>query len=148
MITPLILGSHGIALRLAMSTIAGALVITHAKGSVLPVERRTNIFLSVAASTAMMIQVNLFARTRGALSAFARILNQADLPVCLLMGAGFISGAMILRCENPSQGLTRAATLWFIAVMGLCFGGGQLGLGTVAFVLIELVLWDRSQLWP
>jgi putative Mg2+ transporter-C (MgtC) family protein len=147
MITPLILGSHGIALRLALSTIAGALVITHAKECLLPAERRTNIFLSVAASTVMMIQVNLFPGTRGTLSAFAGILNRADLPVCLLTGVGFISGAMILRCKHPAQGLTRAATVWFIAVMGLCFGGGQLGLGTAAFVLIELVLWDRSQLW-
>jgi putative Mg2+ transporter-C (MgtC) family protein len=138
---------HEIALRLALSAIAGALVIAGTSEGRRAAERRTNIFLCVAASTVMMIQVKLLPRTTGAMSTAPGILNFADMPVYLLTGVGLVSGAMILRCDDAAQGLTRAATLWFIAVMGLCFGGGQLGLGTVAFVLIELVLWDRGHLW-
>lgn len=38
------------------------------------------------------------------------------------------------------MGVTTAATIWFVTVMGLCFGGGQLGLGLAAFPVCFLVL--------
>jgi putative Mg2+ transporter-C (MgtC) family protein len=37
--------------------------------------------------------------------------------------------------------MTTAATLWFVTVIGLCFGGGQLALGLVALALALIVLW-------
>jgi putative Mg2+ transporter-C (MgtC) family protein len=37
-------------------------------------------------------------------------------------------------------GVTTAATLWFVTVMGLCFGGGQIGLGTAAWTMGMIVL--------
>jgi putative Mg2+ transporter-C (MgtC) family protein len=37
-------------------------------------------------------------------------------------------------------GVTTAATIWFVTVMGLCFGGGQLELGLAGFALGFLVL--------
>ena len=46
-------------------------------------------------------------------------------------------------------GVTTAATLWFVTVIGLCLGGRQIGLGIAAFALGMLVIsglrWvDRS----
>jgi putative Mg2+ transporter-C (MgtC) family protein len=38
-------------------------------------------------------------------------------------------------------GVTTAATLWFVTVMGLCFGGGQLVLGLAMLALGVVVLW-------
>jgi integrase len=38
-------------------------------------------------------------------------------------------------------GVTTAATLWLVTVIGLCFGGGQLVLGTAATLLGLLALW-------
>jgi uncharacterized membrane protein YhiD involved in acid resistance len=32
-------------------------------------------------------------------------------------------------------------TLWIVTVIGLCFGGGQLGLGILATLLAGVVLW-------
>src|SRR5262249_13562390 len=37
-------------------------------------------------------------------------------------------------------GVTTAATLWFVTVLGLCFGGGQWGLGAAALALGLVVL--------
>jgi len=39
------------------------------------------------------------------------------------------------------RGVTTAATLWFATTMGLCFGGGQIGLGLAALALAIFVLW-------
>ena len=38
-------------------------------------------------------------------------------------------GKAILHRDELVLGVTTAATLWFVTVMGLCFGGGQIGLG-------------------
>jgi putative Mg2+ transporter-C (MgtC) family protein len=42
---------------------------------------------------------------------------------------GFIGAGAIVRRDNVVLGVTTAATLWFVTVLGLCFGGGQIGLG-------------------
>ena len=63
------------------------------------------------------------------------------LPLGILSGMGFIGAGAIVRRGDLVQGVTTAATLWFVTVMGLCFGGGQIGLGLAALALAILVLW-------
>jgi hypothetical protein len=41
----------------------------------------------------------------------------------------------ILKGGELAVGVTTAATIWLVTVMGLCFGGGQLGLGLAGFGL-------------
>lgn len=62
------------------------------------------------------------------------------LPLGILSGMGFIGAGAILRRDNLVVGVTTAATLWFVTVMGLCFGGGQIGLGVVAAVMGIIIL--------
>jgi putative Mg2+ transporter-C (MgtC) family protein len=57
------------------------------------------------------------------------------LPLGILTGVGFIGGGAILRRDNIVVGVTTAATLWLVTVIGLCLGGGQLGLGIAATLL-------------
>jgi putative Mg2+ transporter-C (MgtC) family protein len=63
------------------------------------------------------------------------------LPLGILSGIGIIGAGAILRKGDRVEGVTTAATLWFVTVMGLCFGGGQLRLGTAAFTLGLFTLW-------
>jgi putative Mg2+ transporter-C (MgtC) family protein len=53
---------------------------------------------------------------------------------------GFIGAGAIVRRDNLVLGVTTAATLWFITVVGLAFGGGQYGLGFAGVVLGLAVL--------
>ena len=46
-----------------------------------------------------------------------------------------------MRRDNIVLGVTTAATLWFVTVIGLCFGGGQIILGLVSLGLGLIVLW-------
>jgi putative Mg2+ transporter-C (MgtC) family protein len=54
---------------------------------------------------------------------------------------GFIGGGAILKRGDIVHGVTTAATLWFVTVMGLCLGGGQIALGVELFALALFVLW-------
>ncbi len=53
---------------------------------------------------------------------------------------GFIGGGAILKRGDLVTGVTTAATLWVMTVIGLCLGGGQLVLGMVVALLAVATL--------
>jgi putative Mg2+ transporter-C (MgtC) family protein len=53
---------------------------------------------------------------------------------------GFIGGGAIPRRDGLVLGVSTVATLWFVTVIGLCFGGGQMALGLAALALGMVVL--------
>ncbi|HLH13025.1 MAG TPA: MgtC/SapB family protein [Methylovirgula sp.] len=129
-----------IALRLILTLVAGVVigmdrgVKGHAAGL------RTTILVGLAASVAM-IQANLLLSVLGKSSASFAVMDVMRLPLGILTGVGFIGGGTILRRGNLVTGVTTAATLWAITVIGLCLGGGQLVLGAAATVIAFAVLW-------
>jgi putative Mg2+ transporter-C (MgtC) family protein len=62
------------------------------------------------------------------------------LPLGILSGMGFIGAGAIIRRDHFVAGVTTAATMWFLTVIGLCYGGGQIALGLVAGALALVVL--------
>jgi len=62
------------------------------------------------------------------------------LPLGILSGMGFIGAGAIVRRDNFAVGITTAATLWFVTVLGLCFGGGQIAIGLVSSAIGVVVL--------
>src|SRR6202044_587826 len=82
-----------------------------------------------------LIQANLLMNTAGKTPDSFVVLDLMRLPLGILSGVGFIGAGAILRRENLVLGVTTAATLWFVTVMGLCFGGGQIALGFAALAL-------------
>jgi putative Mg2+ transporter-C (MgtC) family protein len=57
------------------------------------------------------------------------------LPLGILSGIGFIGAGAIVKRDDLVVGLTSAATIWFVTTIGLCLGGGQLGLGLAGLIL-------------
>lgn len=87
-----------------------------------------------------MIQVNLLLGLSGRSSNSYVMLDLMRLPLGILSGMGFIGAGVILRKDDLVLGVTTAATLWFVTVMGLCFGGGQIALGLIALALALFIL--------
>jgi putative Mg2+ transporter-C (MgtC) family protein len=137
---PLDPGWQDIGVRLALTMIAGAIIgfnrgaRGHAAGF------RTTILVGLAASVAM-IQANLLLSLDGKTPASFAEMDLMRLPLGILTGVGFIGGGAILRRGDLVKGVTTAATLWVTTVIGLCFGGDQLGLGIAATVLAVITLW-------
>jgi len=128
-----------ILLRLGLTVFAGMVVGLnrgehgHAAGL------RTTLLVCLAASLSM-IQVNLLLSVAGKAPNSFVVMDLMRLPLGILSGMGFIGAGAILRRDNLVVGITTAATLWFVTVMGLCFGGGQLALGWIALALGLIVL--------
>ena len=88
-----------------------------------------------------MIQTNILLPIGGKAADFFGVMDLMRLPLGILTGVGFIGAGAILRRGDLVVGVTTAATLWLITVIGLCFGGGQLALGTAATLLGVITLW-------
>jgi len=137
---PLHIGWGDVALRLVLTILAGVLIgynrTEHGKAAGL----RTTLFVGLAAALAM-IQMNLLLPMSGRPTDSFVTNDLMRLPLGILTGVGFIGGGAILRRGDVVSGVTTAATLWFVTVVGLCFGGGQILLGAITTALGALVLW-------
>jgi len=144
---PLTLQWDDIALRLVLTVIAGTLVGIDRSERGQAAGLRTTLLVCLAASVAM-IQMNLLMPTAGKTPDSFATLDLMRLPLGILTGMGFIGGGAILRRGNMVQGVTTAATLWLVTVIGLCLGGGQLALGITTLAMALLVLWAMKRLEP
>jgi putative Mg2+ transporter-C (MgtC) family protein len=134
-----------IALRLVLTVIAGTLVGIDRSERGQAAGLRTTILVCLAAAVAM-IQMNLLLPMGGRTADSFASLDLMRLPLGILTGMGFIGGGAILRRGNMVQGVTTAATLWLVTVIGLCLGGGQLALGMTTLAIALIVLWGLKRL--
>jgi putative Mg2+ transporter-C (MgtC) family protein len=132
---------EAIALRLALTVIAGALLGLDRSKHGHPAGLRTTLLVTLAASVAM-IQMNLLMPTNGKPSDSFAVMDLMRLPLGILTGVGFIGAGAIIRRDDLVIGVTTAATMWFATVMGLCMGGGEIILGSVSTVIGCIVLWN------
>jgi putative Mg2+ transporter-C (MgtC) family protein len=136
---PVTLTWSEIAIRLFCAAAASALIGVNRSERGRAAGMRTSMLVGLAACIAML-QVNLLLPLAGRLSDSFVMLDLMRLPLGVLSGIGFIGAGAIVRRDNFVVGVTTAATIWFLTVIGLCFGGGQIALGLVGAALGILVL--------
>jgi putative Mg2+ transporter-C (MgtC) family protein len=129
-----------IALRLALTLFAGAVIGVNRGERNRPAGLRTTMLVCLAASLSM-IEVNVLLPTVGKAHDSYVVLDLMRLPLGILSGMGFIGAGAILRKGEFVTGVTTAATMWFVTMLGICIGGGQLVLGMGALAASVLILW-------
>ena len=134
-----------IILRVALTAAAGIMVGINREEHGRAAGLRTTLLVSLAACFSML-QANALLNTVGKSPDSFIVLDLMRLPLGVLSGMGFIGAGAILHKGNMVQGVTTAATLWFVTIVGLCFGGGQTGLGVLATALAFGVLWGIRKL--
>jgi putative Mg2+ transporter-C (MgtC) family protein len=142
---PFVLGWHEIELRLGLAFLAALLIGLNRGERGEAAGLRTTLFVCMAAAVSM-VQANLLLITDGKTPSSFSVLDLMRLPLGILTGMGFIGAAAVLKRGNLVLGVTTAASLWFTTVMGLCFGGGQIGLGLVCTVFALVTLWPLKWL--
>jgi putative Mg2+ transporter-C (MgtC) family protein len=133
-------GWSEIALRLALAAAASALVGFNRGERGRPAGLRTTMLVCLAAALAMIL-VNLLLPIRGKAPDSYVVLDLMRLPLGILSGIGFIGAGAIVRRGDMVEGVTTAATMWYVTVMGLCFGIGRIALGLAALALAIFILW-------
>jgi putative Mg2+ transporter-C (MgtC) family protein len=138
---PLTLTWEQIALRLLLAAIASMLIGLNRDERGHPAGMRTTMLVCLAACLAQL-QANMLLATAGKTASSFAQLDFERLPLGILSGIGFIgAGVIVKRDNNLVTGVTTAATIWFVSVLGLLFGGGQLILGCAATALAIFILW-------
>jgi putative Mg2+ transporter-C (MgtC) family protein len=137
---PLTLTWVDLAVRLGSTVIAGAIIGYNRTEQGKPAGLRTTMLVCLAAAIAML-QMNYLLTLSGRPSDSFVMNDLMRLPLGILTGVGFIGGGAILRRDNLVVGVTTAATMWYVTVVGLCFGGGQMLLGWAATALGFLILY-------
>lgn len=129
-----------IALRLVLASIASFAIGMNRDEQGHPAGIRTTMLVCLAATLAML-QVNLLLDTSGKpLSSFI-VMDLMRLPLGILSGIGFIGAGVIIKRGASVSGVTTAATIWIVTVLGLLFGGGNLYLGITGSLMAFAVLW-------
>jgi putative Mg2+ transporter-C (MgtC) family protein len=129
-----------VVLRLALTMLVGMLIGYNRREHGKAAGMRTTLLVCVAASVAML-QMNALLPTAGRPPSSFVMNDLMRLPLGILTGVGFIGGGAILRRGNVVTGVTTAATLWLVTVIGLCLGGGQIVLGLAATAIGLFALW-------
>jgi putative Mg2+ transporter-C (MgtC) family protein len=137
---PVTLEWPDVCIRISLAVLAGILIGYNRSEAGKDAGLRTTLLVCLAACLAMLMTNALLGQAGKASDSFIQ-LDLMRLPLGILSGVGFIGAGAILRKDGLVKGLTTAATLWFVTVVGLCFGAGQLGLGIAGLVLGIAVLW-------
>ncbi len=128
------------ALRLGLAFVAGFIIGWERESHGRPAGLRTTILACVAAALAMMIPENLFAYHPRLTAAEIR-LDPSRIGAGVLTGIGFLGAGTILRHERFVRGVTSAATLWFVTVLGLALGSGLYAMAGIGFVVALVTLY-------
>jgi putative Mg2+ transporter-C (MgtC) family protein len=128
------LSATDIAIRIILTVVAAAAIGFERGENGKAAGLRTILLVGLAACLAM-IQTNLLLPVDGKTAGSFAVMDVMRLPLGILSGVGFIGAGAILRRNNMVIGVTTAATLWYVTVLGLLFGGGQLWVGVIGSVI-------------
>ena len=142
---PLVLTWEQISLRILLACGAGFVIGVNRDEHGHPAGIRTTMLVCLAATLAM-IQVNLLLPLAGKLPNSFIVMDLMRLPLGILSGIGFIGAGAILKRGQGVSGVTTAATMWTVTVLGLLFGGGNLYLGTAGTILTFIILWALKRI--
>ncbi len=123
-------------LRIVVAAGLGALVGLDRERQHQPAGLRTHMVLVAGSALAMTLSINLAMQFHQ----FAPNGDPARLAAQVLAGIGFLCAGAILRLGPTVKGLTTAASLWTMAVVGLAVGAGYYLTGAAITALLLVIL--------
>jgi putative Mg2+ transporter-C (MgtC) family protein len=130
----------GIALRLSLAILAGALVGWEREAAAKPAGLRTHMLVSFGSAIFVLTSIQT-----GAVEQSADVLSRVMQGV--IAGIGFLGGGEIFSTTRSNsdqirvKGLTSAAAIWVSASLGMAIGTGLWQLGILGAGITFLILW-------
>lgn len=132
----MILNEREFLIRLGVAALLGAIIGFEREQDNQPAGLRTHIILVVGAALAMILSLNI-----------AELYVDTDLPsdpariaAQVVSGIGFLGAGAIIHLGLNVKGLTTAASMWTMAVVGLAAGAGQFLLAGTVTGLLFIIL--------
>ena len=132
------LSTSDVLLRISLALIAGLVVGFERESHGRAAGLRTTMLVCVSSALAMILSEQLFSQTAENGSAWRP--DPARLAAGILTGMGFLGAGTIMRQGNLVRGITTAAVLWYVTVLGLVFGSGHFLLGLVGMGIVLIAL--------
>jgi putative Mg2+ transporter-C (MgtC) family protein len=130
-----LLTEHDIVLRLVLGFIAGAIIGFERSSRHQVAGLRTHILITVGSTLLMLLSIWLPQTLTGMKTG-----DPGRIAAQVVSGIGFLGAGAIIRLGNNVRGLTTAASLWFVAAVGLAIGGGMFLAAAAAEVLSLITL--------
>jgi putative Mg2+ transporter-C (MgtC) family protein len=117
-------------LRLCLGFIAGAAIGIERSSRRQVAGLRTHILISTGSTLLMLLSIYLPEH-------YSPLQNgdPGHIAAQVVSGIGFLGAGAIIRLGNNIRGLTTAASLWFVAAVGLCIGAGMYLVAAIAVVM-------------
>lgn len=116
-------------IRLVFALFVGGLIGIEREVKGKPAGMRTNMLMCMGSCLLMILSIEMFRTGRYLTGDPSRIAAQ------VVTGIGFLGAGTIIQSRFTVIGLTSAATLWFVAGLGLVIGWGHYGLASAATIL-------------
>jgi putative Mg2+ transporter-C (MgtC) family protein len=100
---------------------------------------KTTILACVASCLAMILSEDFYRESLNQAGTVMRP-DRARLAAGILTGIGFLGAGAIIRQGTLVRGVTTAAVLWFITILGLAFGSGHLLIGVIGTLIAIFAL--------
>jgi len=134
----------GLAVRLVVAALLGALVGLERELHGHPAGVRTHLLVSVGSALFTVLSIYGFV---GVLEANETApVDPSRLAAQIVSGIGFLGAGAILKDGFTIRGLTTAASLWATAAIGLAAGAGVMNLAFVTTGIVVLSLWPLNLL--
>jgi putative Mg2+ transporter-C (MgtC) family protein len=131
----IMLTEYDIVLRLVLGFIAGAVIGFERSSRRQVAGLRTHILIALGATLLMLLSIWLPQTFTGMKNG-----DPGRIAAQVVSGIGFLGAGAIIRLGNNVRGLTTAASLWFVAAVGLAIGGGMFLAAAAAEVLSLVTL--------
>jgi len=130
------------ALRLLVSFVAGMLVGIERQSHNQPAGLTTHILLSIGSTMAMLLSIYIPQEYTGFLNG-----DPGRIAAQVVTGIGFLGAGAILRFGVNVRGLTTAASIWAMAIIGLSIGAGLFKISALAtgIILFSLTIMDLME---
>jgi len=129
--TQTILTEFDMIIRLCLGFLAGAIIGFERSSRRQVAGLRTHILIATGATLLMILSIYLPQQ----FGSYQRGGDPGRIAAQVVSGIGFLGAGAIIRLGNNVRGLTTAASLWFVAAVGLAIGGGMFIVAGIAEVL-------------
>lgn len=121
-------------LKLSYAMVSGSIIGYERSHKNRPAGLRTHSLVCIGAAIVMIVPIEL-----RAIDPTIQI-DVTRLGAQVISGIGFLGAGTIIRNGYNVKGLTTAATLWVVAIIGLAIGGGLYTVATASTIFVLMTL--------